>query len=301
MAILESGELKAQEDRLDLAHQRARRSTAYLARSERYSASRIVSALTAEARLPGVRRAGRVESRQAEAGVPVLRHGVAVHRSTATGKIEELDLAAALREMPDDRARLADRAAHRPVPELQGRDGVRSGAGRAELRVLRLAGARRLRRDQVADPAAEPAAVQGHRNRVRDQIRRWYAQQVVRARPPAARARWSTRSRVSTFRTGPSTRRWSARGKPRPATTTTSTTKAATTRAARRRGRCATCAGKPASGVVEHFFDDEPVPGTQGRVDMSCCSRSSRFRRRNSCPTTPRSSPASSSSTIRWC
>ena len=36
---------------------------------------------------------------------------------------------------------------------------------------------------------------------------------------------------------------------------------------------------EPASGDVEHFFDDEPVPGTQGVVARPAASRSSRFRR----------------------
>ena len=43
-------------------------------------------------------------------------------------------------------ARLADRDAHRSVPELQGGLGLRSEAGRPALRVLRVAGARRLHR-----------------------------------------------------------------------------------------------------------------------------------------------------------
>ena len=80
----------------------------------------------------------------------------------ATGAIEELDLAKALREIPDRGSRLAGRKADRPVPELQGRLGLRPGARRAELRLLRLAGARRLPGDQGADPAAEPAAVHRH-------------------------------------------------------------------------------------------------------------------------------------------
>ena len=94
----------------------------------------------------------------------------------ATGAIEELDLAKALRELPDEQRGWHDREAHRPVPELQGGLGVRSRARRAELRVLRLAGARRLHRDQGADPAAEPAAVQGQpRRRSASRSASWYA------------------------------------------------------------------------------------------------------------------------------
>ena len=79
----------------------------------------------------------------------------------ATGAIEELDLAKALRELPDEAARLDGREADGPVPELQGRHGLRPRARRPELRLLRLARARRLQGDQGAHPAAKPAAVQG--------------------------------------------------------------------------------------------------------------------------------------------
>ena len=34
---------------------------------------------------------------------------------------------------------------------------------------------------------------------------------------------------------------------------------------------------EPAAGVVDHFFDDEPVPGTHGRAARRCCGRWSRF------------------------
>ena len=58
---------------------------------------------------------------------------------------------------------------------------------------------------------------------------------------------------------------------------------------------------EPASGVVDHFFDDEPVPGTQRRRSQRCCGRSSRFRPTSWCRTTRRFSRASSSSTTRSC
>ena len=50
-------------------------------------------------------------------------------------------------------------------------------------------------------------------------------------------------------------------GQPRRATTTTRTETYRDNQGRRRRARCGTCAGSPPSGVVEHFFDDEPVPG----------------------------------------
>ena len=166
--------------------------------------------------------------------------------------------------MPDEAARLADREAHGAVPELQGGLGLRSRARRAELRVLRLAGARRLQGDQGADPAAEPAAVQGRRVAgaradpplVREQVAR-----AGRAEAPRAGRYAST---ASTSRTGPSTRRSSVRGRPRRATTTTRPKPTATTRDSTQTRQVQHVRWEPASGEVEHFFDDEPVPGTQG-------------------------------------
>ena len=90
-------------------------------------------------------------------------------------------------------------------------------------------------------------------------------EQVARARQPEAHARWSTPSTASTSRTGPSTRRSSARGKPTRATTTTRPKPTATTRGNTQTRQVRHMRWEPASGVVEHFFDDEPIPGTQGR------------------------------------
>ncbi len=38
----------------------------------------------------------------------------------------------------------------------------------------------------------------------------------------------------------------------------------------RRCARCRKVRWEPASGAIDHFFDDEPVPGTQG-VDSATC------------------------------
>jgi endogenous inhibitor of DNA gyrase (YacG/DUF329 family) len=74
-----------------------------------------------------------------------------------TGKVAELDLVTALRELPEkERGWQTER---RSV-QLPRRDGVRSGARGTELRVLRIALARQLRRDQVTNPAAGAVAVQ---------------------------------------------------------------------------------------------------------------------------------------------
>ena len=107
---------------------------------------------------------GRVEPRQTEAGVPVLRHRVAVpghrhRRDPGTGPRPGAE--------GDARGRpgMADRDADGSVPQLQGGLRFRSRARRPALRVLRLARARRLQGDQVADTAAEPPALPrgGHR------------------------------------------------------------------------------------------------------------------------------------------
>ena len=119
------------------------------------------------------------------------------------------------------RARLADREAHRPVPELQGGLGVRPRAGRTELRLLRIAGARGLRGDQGADPPAEPAAVQGHGRAGPRADPAVVREQMARARTASSARRSSIACTASTFPTGRSTRRSSARGRPKPGTTTT--------------------------------------------------------------------------------
>ena len=138
--------------------------------------------------------AGAMEPGKAAARVPVLRLGGAVHRRRG----DRCDRRARPRQgaARDSRpgSRLAGRKADRPVPELQGRLGLRPGARRTELRLLRLAGARRLSGDQGADPAAEPASVHRHgRQRpradpqvVRQQVARaWQAQEPGPCRPRA--------------------------------------------------------------------------------------------------------------------
>ena len=101
-----------------------------------------------------------MESDQAEAGLPVLRHRVAVpdrsrHRQGRRGRSGRGAARPAGR-----RTRLADRArAACSARAVKRGDGVRGRSRRPELRVLRLAGARQLRRDQGADPSAGRAAV----------------------------------------------------------------------------------------------------------------------------------------------
>ena len=142
--------------------------------------------------------------------------------------------------------------------------GLRSRARRAELRVLRLAGAGRLHGDQGADPAAEPAAVQGHASRrCASRFARWYASKWLA--PGALKTPRARRSRPRRLHPVLDLRRAGrlpvdGRGGPLllhdrdlPG----------------QQGRTADAPGaaRPLGagvGEVEHFFDDEPVPGTQG-------------------------------------
>ena len=91
------------------------------------------------------------------------------------------------------------------------------------------------------------------------------------------RARSSTPSRASTFRTGRSTRRsvcpWEAEAGHYYYTTETYRDNKGHTQTR----QVQHVRWEPASGVVEHFFDDEPVPGTRGRVTRAAAGRSSRF------------------------
>ena len=57
---------------------------------------------------------------------------------------------------------------------------------------------------------------------------------------------------------------------------------------------------EPSGGALDHFFDDELVPGLEGRARAICCARSSRFPRPPiSSRTIPASSAAGSSSNTR--
>ena len=55
----------------------------------------------------------------------------------------------------------------------------------------------------------------------------------------------------------------------------------------RRRGRCGTCAGSRRPASVDHFFDDELVPATQG-VHASCCRPIEPFPTKELVPYDPR-------------
>ena len=161
MSIIESGELAGEEDRV-------RRIASSAALSTTISPSRTVPwpisppSTSTRARHVARRRSGIPRNSCSSVRSAGARRPFSI--DAATLKVEELDLAKALREIPDRGSRLAGREADRAVPELQGRLGLRSRSRGPELRLLRLAVARRLQRDQGADPAAEPPAVHGHRS-----------------------------------------------------------------------------------------------------------------------------------------
>ncbi len=58
---------------------------------------------------------------------------------------------------------------------------------------------------------------------------------------------------------------------------------------------------EPAAGEIDHFFDDEPVPGTHGRRARPADAGRAVPDDANWCPTTPATCPGTSSSTTRWC
>ena len=103
--------------------------------------------------------------------------------AAAEGAVKEHDLVAALRAIPRKRARLADRDALREVPELPGDLRLQARTRRADLRLLRLARARSLRRNQGADPPGERAAVQDQSGRGARKSARLVSQPLVCAEP----------------------------------------------------------------------------------------------------------------------
>ena len=143
-------------------------------------------------------------------------------RSIATtGKVVELDLVKALRELPDDERgwqteqRSVQCQSCRAVMVF---DPARVGQNCEFCGSPALVDYEEI---EGPDPSAGLLPFRVDADRVRDDIRRWWREQVVRARPADSARRSSTRCTASTCRTGRSTRRRTARGTPRRATTTT--------------------------------------------------------------------------------
>ena len=188
-----------------------------------------------------------------------------------------------------------------PVSELQGRVGVRSRAGRAELRFLRIARARSLRRDQGADQAREPAPrSRSPSAQVREQIRRWYASKWLAPNKLRVRALvdrvhgvyipyWTFDAHVVCP--------WRADAGHYYYTTETYRDN----QGRRQTRQVQHVRWEPAAGEVRHFFDDEADPRNPGRVADAAGSRSSRFQPASSSPTPRPFCQASSSSITRSC
>ena len=205
----------------------------------------------AEVRLPGVRRRSGLESGEAEARLPVLRHRVAGASSPRDGRDRRArSRRGAARRSPTTRAAGRRTSAQVKLPELQRDLGARSRAPGAELRVLRLGAARPVRGDEARVPAGERAAVHGDRRAAgarrasargtascglrRSALKRRALTDTVQRRLPAV---------LDVRRAG--RRALDRRGRPlllrRPKRTS---------RTARRaRGRCSTCAGSRRPGA----------------------------------------------------
>ena len=198
------------------------------------------------------------------------------------------------------RAAVASDPPQRPVPELPRGDGLRGRARGAELRVLRLAGAGRLRRDQVADPPRGRAAVP-HRSQPR--ARRHsplVAQQVVCARAGSARAALvdTVRSLYIPYWTFDAHAHcpWEAEA----GHYYYVNVPGRDSKGARSCARSAACGGSRRRASSSTTSTMSRCRGRRG-CRSTCCGRWSRFRPVSWCRTTPPFSPATSSSTTRWC
>ena len=216
-------------------------------------------------RLPGVRRRGGMVAREASARLPVLRSRLADaagHRCGRRGAgARSRDCAA---EHPGERSRLADGDAFGEMPKLPGDLGLQTGTRGAELRLLRFTRARPVRGDKGADPARERPAVQAQR---RAMCATKCAPGIAAAgsrRIVSRAARSPTRCTAFICPTGRSTRRspreWTADAGHYYYTTETYRDSKGNTQTRQVRHT----RWEPASGSLEHFFDDELVRASQG-------------------------------------
>ena len=307
MAVLESGRPEGEEDRRQRGGSRARPSTrTWLPRRSdqalprRWRRGRSPRSTSTPAR-PAARRPSGIRPSRSWS-CPFCGTESPYHDRSHDGRrSSRLDLVAALRELPDERARLADRAAQRAVHQLQGGDGVRTRRGWAST--ASSAAPRRWWTTQAIKAPIRPQGVAAvPRRRVAGPRRHapLVAQQVVR--PGAAghvalvdtlkslyipywtfdaQAHCPWEAEAGHYYYVPVPGR-DAKGRP--------------IMRQERRVRW-----EPASGVVDHFFDDEPVPGTQGPAAGPAEGDRALPDPGRGAPTTRRSCPATSSSTTRWC
>ena len=302
MAILDSGELKGKKIGTAWRIRRAALDEylAQVARRGRVRAwPRSRRSRSTPARPAARRRNGIPASRSscARSAAPSRR----TSSTATTGQAVENDLVKALRELPEERARLADGAAQRAVPELQGRDGLR----------------RRRASARTASSAARPRSSPTTRSRRRSGRRaccRSRSRPIASATTCAAggRASGSRRTRLArsvAHRHGAQplhslldVRREGAlpvggRGRPL----------LLRQRAGPRfTGPHRHAAGAPralGAGVRARSITSSTTSRCRGRKGSTstCCARSSRSRRRSWCRTTRRSSRGTSSSTTRSC
>jgi len=158
---------------------------------------------------------------------------------------------------------MADRAPHRAVPELQGGIGLRSATRRPALRLLRIA--RAVPYDEIKSPI-RPQSLLPFRvadTAVREQIRQWYKSKWLAPNALKSRALVDTVKGIYipywTF-DAQVVCPWDAEAGHYYYTTESYRDNKGQTQTRQVRH----VRWEPASGVVEHFFDDEPIPGTTG-------------------------------------
>ena len=228
----------------------------------------------AEAQLE--RRAGRRWS--ARTAAPSRRRSSA--RATAAS-IEEHDLVAALRSIPDDDARLGRRARRRCSARAarRSRSSIRSRvAQRCEFCGSPAIVPYERRQDRRSCPRACCRSRSPSR-RCASSMRewygsRWFAPNRLKTRGAHRHGARPLHSLLDVRRAG----RGALDGRGRLLLLRDRATRRSKTEQVRK------VRWEPAAGALDHFFDDELVPATQGRPRASCCARSSRFRRQSLVP-----------------
>ncbi len=217
-----------------------------------------------QARLRRLRRAGGVESRQAAPRLPLLRDGVARTRSTRLGRDPRDRPRADAARDAGGAARLEGREAHASAAAAA--TPSRSSTPSASVRTASSAARRssstttRSRRRSARRACCRSRS---DATRVRESLRRWFAGTWFAPR------KLKTKALVDTVR-GVYLPYWTFDAQvdcPWTAESghyyyTTETYRDANGKSRTRQVRHVRW--RPASGRLEHFFDDEPVPGTQG-------------------------------------
>ena len=224
-----------------------------------------------EVSLPGLRRRGALESGQAGADLPVLRHRVAGDAADARRRHGHRRARSGRGASQHSRrgARLAGGEDLGPVPELPGDFGLRSRQGRAALRLLRIDAARAVRTGQGRVPARVAAAA--------EDLRVAGARSDSRAGTGASgsrRTRFNAQALTDTVK-GIYLPYWTFDAKADARWTAEAGTYYYVT--ANGKQTCGRCAGRRPSGELSHVFDDDLVCASLG-VHAGMLRASSRFR-----------------------